>query len=219
MSILAFNGSPRPKGNSVHLLNTFLDGARESGKQTEIIDVNKIHIRNCMGCLRCNIIKRCALRNDDWTELSQKILDADTIVFASPVYFHHVPAPMKTIIDRFRSFQEVRILENGLRHTPWVKWKKHFILLLSLGSPLTNDTEPIIDLFKFICDELGPENKLTTLIGTRLAVTNQVLMEKDQLEKLYEKLAIPTHLVEADFNRNQELLKQCFELGSSVFDQ
>ena len=216
MSVLAFCGSPRPNGNSSLLLAEFVKGLKAGGGDVEIIFPEKINIKYCRGCLRCNILKHCAIRSDDWDELSQKILKAKSLVFAAPVYFHHLPAPLKAIIDRFRSFQHVRILEDGLKHTSWQKWKKHFVLLMSLGNPSTEDTKPIVDLFQFICDELGTENSLTTIIGTRLAVTKQVTMQKDQLTSLYRKLNIPAHLVELDYERNQQLLKQCFELGNKL---
>ncbi|MBC8180906.1 flavodoxin family protein [candidate division KSB1 bacterium] len=216
MLILAFIGSPRPKGNSTLLLNKFIKGAKESGATVETIDTNRINIKYCRGCLKCNLAKRCTIRNDDFEELSKKILTADTLVFSSPVYFHHLPAGLKAIIDRFRSFNHVQILEDGLKHTPWVDWRKNFILLLSLGKPSTEDTEPIVDLFNFICEELGSGNKLTTIIGTRLAVPKQVIMEKHDLITLYEKLKIPVHLVEKDYEKNQALLKECFELGKKI---
>ena len=87
---------------------------------------------------------------------------------------------------------------------------------MSLGSSVTDDTKPITDLFQFISNELGSANKLTTIIGTRLAVPNQVIMNTQQLAELYEKLKIPVHLIEQDFQRNQQLLKQCFELGKKL---
>ena len=216
MSILAINGSPRLNGNSSHLLNEFIKGVAQGGAEVEIFFANKINIKYCRGCLKCNLIKRCAIRDDDWEGLRQKILAANTLVFALPVYFHHLPASLKAIIDRFRSFNHVQILEHGLKHTPWNEWRKHFILLLSLGNPSIDDTKPIVDLFKFMCKELGSQNKLTTLIGTRLAVPNQIAMEKDQLNSLYEKLKIPVHLVELDYEKNQRLLKQCFDLGKKI---
>jgi putative NADPH-quinone reductase len=216
MTTLALIGSPRRNGNSTLLLNEFIKGVEDGGNQAEIINTNTLNIKYCRGCLRCNMIKRCTIRNDDFEELSKKILSADTIVFSAPVYFHHLPAGLKAIIDRFRSFNHVQILENGLQHTPWVEWRKHFILFLSLGKPSTEDTEPIVDLFNFICAELGTANKLTTLVGTRLAVPNQVKMEKNELISLYEKLKIPVHLAETDYVNNQELLKKCYELGKRV---
>jgi len=213
MPVLAIIGSPRRNGNSTLLVNEFIKGVENDSGEVEIINSNNLNIKHCRGCLKCNLVKRCTIRNDDFEELSEKILAAETLVFSSPVYFHHLPAGLKAIIDRFRSFNHVQILENGLKHTPWVEWRKHFILLLSLGKPSTEDTEPIVNLFNFICKELGSGNKLTTLIGTRLAVPNQVKMEKNELIALYEKLRIPVHLAEKDYEKNMRLLKQCFELG------
>jgi len=216
MSILAFKASPRQRANSSQLLNAFLDGVDEVGAQFEIIDINQLNLRNCQGCLKCNLLKRCVIRNDDWQLISQKIIQSKTIVFATPIYFHHFPAKLKTLIDRFRSFLHIQILENDLKHTPWIDWEKRFILLLALGSPLTDDAQPVIDRFHFICNTLGPENELEILIGTRLAVKNQILMNEEELRDLYGKLKIPTHLAEIDFKRNKELLDQCYALGIRV---
>jgi len=216
MNILSFNGSPRRNGNTSALLQEFIRGAKEAEENVEEIIAQEVNLRYCTGCLKCNLIKQCAIRNDDWQQLSQKILNADVLVFASPVYFHHVTAPLKKILDRFRSFIHVQITEHGLKHTPWHHWQKHFVLLLCLGSSVNDDAQPIIDLFKFIVEVLGPENKLTSIIGTRLAVVNQVRMSKEELSILYSKLKLPLHLVDQDFQRNQQLLQQCYELGKKL---
>jgi multimeric flavodoxin WrbA len=216
MRILTFNGSPRSNGNTSALLQELVRGASESGANAETIIAQDINLKYCTGCLKCNFIKQCAIQNDDWQELSQKILDADVLVFASPVYFHHVTAPLKKILDRFRSFMHVQLTEHGLKHTPWHTWQKHFVLLLSQGSSNDDDAQPIIDLFKFIIEVLGTENQLTSIIGTRLAVVNQVRMSKEELSILYSKLKLPAYLVDEDFQRNQQLLKQCYELGKKL---
>ena len=142
-----------------------------------------------------------------------KILSADTIVFASPVYFHHLTAPLKKILDRFRSFINVQITPQGLKHTPWATWQKQFVLLLPLGSSDAADTQPIIDLFSFLTKILGPDNTLHTLIGKRLAVVNQVSMSFERLGKLYETLKLPVELAVDDYRANQALLQKCRELG------
>lgn len=216
MRILAFRGSPRKNGNSSALLQEFLRGAEEAGARIDQINANKLNLKYCTGCLKCNMIKQCAIRNDDWQELSQKILDADILVFASPVYFHHVTAPMKKILDRFRSFMHVQIIEHGLKHTPWHTWKKQFVLLLSQGSSNEDDAQPIIDLFKFIIHVLGPENKLTSIIGTRQAVVSQARMSEKELQALYTKLQLPEHLVSRDYRCIQGILKECFDLGKKL---
>jgi len=132
--ILAFRGSPRKKGNSTLMLNSFIDGVNNDLYEYEIIDPYKIDINYCLGCLQCNVTKKCIQKNDYWDELSEKILAADIIVFASPVYFHHFPAALKLILDRFRSFVKITMIKDGLIHVPWQEWKKKFVLLLSMGT-------------------------------------------------------------------------------------
>jgi len=216
VKIVAFNGSPRRKGNTSLLLEGMLRGARENGGQVEEIVAHEINLEYCRGCLRCNLMKRCAIQGDDWPDVSSKILEADVLIFASPIYFHHVTAPLKKILDRFRSFIHVQITETGLKHTPWHEWRKDFVLLLSLGSSDGADAQPVIDLFTFMTSILGTENRLHCLVGTRLAVVNQVRMTEEELRTLYPKLKLPGHLAEQDYRRNHMLLKRCYELGKKV---
>lgn len=213
MDIIAFNGSPRRNGNTSAMLQEFIRGAKEVNADVEEILAQEVDLKYCSGCLKCNLIKQCVIRNDGWPELSQKILRAEVLVFASPIYFHHLTAPLKKILDRFRSFMQVQITASGLKHTPWQEWRKHFILLLCLGSPVPDDAQPVIELFQFITKELGPENSLTTIVGTRLAVVNQVRLSSNDLKVLYSKLQLPSHLADGSYQRNQQLLEQCFKLG------
>jgi len=213
MNILAFNGSPRRKGNTSLLLKEFFRGAQQSHAHFEEIIPEDINLKYCKGWLRCNLLKRCSIGGDDWEELSKKILDADTIVFASPVYFHHLTAPLKKILDRFRSFINVQLTESGLKHTPYHQWNKQFILLLSLGSSDDRDAQPIIELFTFITSILGKNNQLSWIIGKRLAVAGQVSMSEEKLAGLYQKLGLPSSLSKEDYKQNQLLLQQCYERG------
>ena len=216
MNILAFNGSHRRKGNTSLLLDELLRGAKEAGSQVEEIVAEEVNLKYCKGCLRCNLIKRCAIKGDDWPDLSSKLLNADALIFASPIYFHYLTAPLKKILDRFRSFLHVQITDHGLKHTPWREWRKQFVLLLCLGSSDCSDTQPVLDLFKFMTTILGSENILHSIVGTRLAVTNQVRMTVEELFNLYPKLGLPPHLAEQDYHRNQMLLKKCYELGKKL---
>ncbi|MFQ6091628.1 MAG: flavodoxin family protein [bacterium] len=216
MRVLAFNGSPRRQGNTSLLLKEMLRGARESGAQVEEILAGEINLKYCRGCLKCNLIKRCRIRSDDWPTLSAKILDADALVFASPIYFHHLTAPLKKILDRFRSFVHVQVTEDGLKHSPWHDWRKDFVLLLSLGSSNRADAQPVIDLFKYMTSILGAENRLRSVIGTRFVVTNQVRMTEQQLRDLYSKLDLPVHLTQRDYQRNRMLLQRCYEIGREL---
>ena len=211
--IVAFHGSHRTKGNSAHLLHEFIEGGRQHSAHIEVIRPHELNLDYCTGCLRCNILKRCSISGDDWADLSKKILESDVLVFATPVYFHHLPAPLKMVIDRFRSFHHVQITETGLTHTPWQEWKKDFVLILTMGTPDPVDAKPIIELFEFMTKLLGPGNRLHVITATRLAMPNQVIKNKDELSTLYQKLQLPEKLVEPDHLRNRELLTQCRDLG------
>ena len=98
--VFAFNGSPRKKGNSTIMLQYFLDGVNDASGTSEVVQADEIHLEYCKGCLRCNVLGRCSNENDDWKSMSEEILNSDVIVFASPIYFHHLTASLKKIIDR-----------------------------------------------------------------------------------------------------------------------
>ena len=214
--ILAFNGSPRRNGNTSLLLNSFMEGAMKNSHACEQYVVEDLNIDHCRGCLRCNLLRKCSMRGDDWEDISQEILKSDVLVLASPVYFHHLTAPLKKMIDRFRSFINVQITESGLNHTPWTEWNKDFVLLLSMGSPDYADAKPIIDLFEFMTKILGPNNRLHIIAATRLAVVRQIEKTEKELEILYPKLNLSTEIVKDDYARNQMLLRESFRLGEKL---
>ncbi len=214
--VFAINGSPRENGNSTYLLEAFLNGAKQNNAIINSVSSHKLNIEDCTGCLRCNLIKRCSIRNDDWTEISQHILNSDVLVFTSPVYFHHFPASLKAVVDRFRSFIKVSITEKSIDHQPWAEWDKDFVLLLAMGSSDDIDAKPIIELFEYMIKILGPKNKLHVITATRLGVRNQISYSKEELEKLYAKINLPISLAEQDAITNKQVLKDCFELGNTL---
>ncbi|MCD4792697.1 MAG: flavodoxin family protein [Bacteroidales bacterium] len=214
--ILVINGSPRPAGNTSFLLKSFIGGAEKNNAKVDLIDSHHINLKYCNGCLRCNLIKRCSISDDEWSELSKKILDSDVLVFASPVYFHHLTAPVKKILDRFRSFVKVQITEQSLEHIPWQEWDKDFVLLLSMGSSSNEDAKPIIDLFKYMTEILGPKNRMHVITATRLGVIKQISLNKEELKVLYKKIELPEEFAEEDYLKNNRILEDCFQLGEKL---
>jgi multimeric flavodoxin WrbA len=215
-NVLAFNGSIRKSGNTAILLKRFLDGAKANTKYIDSVYTHELNLEYCRGCLRCNLVGHCTLHNDVWNQLSEKILDADVLVFATPVYFHHVTAPMKRLLDRFRSFVKVLITESELEYLPWHKWKKDFVLILTMGSSNALEAAPVIDLFNFFKTVLGQENRLHIITATRLAVINHLIKTKEELVELYDKMSLPPYLVNEDLNKNRELMDQAYKLGRTI---
>ena len=81
------------------LCDEFLRGAVEAGNTVEKIRVSEKKIEYCLGCYACKNTGVCAIK-DDMAEVLQKMIDADVLVFASPVYFYSIDAQLKTVIDR-----------------------------------------------------------------------------------------------------------------------
>ncbi len=102
MKVVAFNGSPRPKGNTSILLQTVLDELAKEGIGTELIQMGTENLHGCLGCYKCKEkqIKRCAVDNDNLNIYLEKMLEADGILLGSPTYFSDLTPPMKALIDR-----------------------------------------------------------------------------------------------------------------------
>ncbi len=98
--VLVLSGSPRHKGNSDLLCDEFMRGTSEAGNDVEKIWIPGKKIGYCHACYFCKDHDgECAIK-DDMAEVLQKMLDADVIVMASPVYFYSINAQMKAVIDR-----------------------------------------------------------------------------------------------------------------------
>lgn len=98
--VLILSGSPRKDGNSDLLCNEFLRGAKESGHQAEKIRVAAKKIHPCIGCYHCKENDGKCVFQDDMADVLQKMIDADVLVLASPVYFYSIDAQLKAVIDR-----------------------------------------------------------------------------------------------------------------------
>lgn len=98
-NVLVLSASPRKGGNSDLLCDQFVLGAREAGHQVEKIVLRDKNIRYCTGCGACYASGTC-VQQDDMAGMLEKILAADVIVMATPVYFYTMNAQMKTLIDR-----------------------------------------------------------------------------------------------------------------------
>lgn len=104
--VLILSASPRRKGNSSQLCDEFLRGAQEAGHEVEKMIVSHRQIAGCMGCNACMRNGGSCIQKDEMREIRDKMLAADVIVLASPVYFYSMDAQMKTIIDRCYAFYQ-----------------------------------------------------------------------------------------------------------------
>jgi multimeric flavodoxin WrbA len=98
--VLIISASPRKGGNSDLLCDEFMRGAKDTGNEVEKIFIKDKNIAYCMGCEACHTNGGTCVIKDDMAQLLEKMIEADVIVMATPVYFYTMDAQMKTVIDR-----------------------------------------------------------------------------------------------------------------------
>ena len=97
--VLIISTSPRKGGNSDTLAEEFARGAKEAGHEVEKSGLWDKTIGFCRGCLACQKTGRCVI-HDDADAIARKMLTADVIVFATPIYYYEMSGQMKTMLDR-----------------------------------------------------------------------------------------------------------------------
>ena len=97
--ILVISTSLRAKSNSDILAEKLIEGAKESGHEVDHISLKGKKINFCVGCLACQKTQKCVMK-DDAVEIAEKVKDADTLVFVTPIYYYEMSGQMKTLLDR-----------------------------------------------------------------------------------------------------------------------
>lgn len=123
MKILILNGSPTQDGNTAALANAFKEGAESKGHDVTLLNVAHKKVNGCMSCGYCHGPGngKCA-QQDDMQQIYPLLMEAEMIVFASPVYYFTMSAQLEAVIQRFYA----------INHPPKAKFSA---LLLSSYSP------------------------------------------------------------------------------------
>lgn len=123
MKILVLNGSPTKNGNTVALVNAFKEGAEAKGHVVNVLNVAHKKVNGCLACEYCHGAGngKC-VQKDDMQEIYPFLMDAEMIVFASPIYYFTMSAQLEAVIQRFYA----------INHPPKAKYSA---LLLSSYSP------------------------------------------------------------------------------------
>ena len=97
--VLVISTSLRAKSNSDILAERLIAGAEDAGHDVEQISLKGKDLRFCIGCLACQKTQKCVLK-DDAVLIAEKVKNADTLVFATPIYYYEMSGQMKTLLDR-----------------------------------------------------------------------------------------------------------------------
>ena len=99
MKIIGIVGSPRTKGNTETITRIALEAAEKEGAETELITLAGKKIKPCDACRVCRQTGKCHI-NDDLPPILEKMLEADGIILATPVYYGSATPQIKALIDR-----------------------------------------------------------------------------------------------------------------------
>lgn len=100
MKVIAINGSARKDGNTAILINTIFEELNKAGIETEMIQLAGKGIEPCKACFACGGQKNCVHRKDNFHSIFEKMMEADGILLASPVYSANVSANMQALLER-----------------------------------------------------------------------------------------------------------------------
>ena len=128
-NILVITTSLRAKSNSDILAEQLIAGAKEAGHSVERISLRGKELRFCIGCLACQKTQRC-IQKDDAVSIADSVLNADTLVFVTPIYYYEMSGQMKTLLDRLNPlysadyrFRRVYMLSTAAEDEPFVPEK------------------------------------------------------------------------------------------------
>lgn len=187
--VLGISGSPRRNGNTELLLKELLNGAEASGLEVELVILGELSISPCTSCDSCQKDGQCVI-NDDMQLMYGKLLEADYVVFASPVYFKGVSAQMKALIDRCQAL-----------------WSRKYILKQKLVSP---DRAGRKGYFISTAGSKGGNNIFSGAIMTIRSIFH-VLDIEYKGELLFEGME-----KKGDITNHPNVLQTAFEVGMSL---
>ncbi|MBP5338075.1 MAG: flavodoxin family protein [Prevotella sp.] len=100
--VIVISTSFRRGSNSDRLADKFVEGAQAAGNDVEKITLAGKNIQFCKGCLGCHKLGRCVI-NDDVNDIMAKVMEADVVAWATPIYYYEMSGQMKTLIDRMNA--------------------------------------------------------------------------------------------------------------------
>jgi multimeric flavodoxin WrbA len=155
MKALGLFGSPRKGGNTEILLEEALKGAEREGAEIERLYLSDLKITPCTECHGCDSTGDCVIL-DEMQKIYPKLLEADIIILASPIFFYGVTAWAKTLIDRNQALWAKKYLVNDPAMGKKGKRRKGFFI--SVGATKGQKVfEGAILTVKYFFDALNVE--------------------------------------------------------------
>jgi multimeric flavodoxin WrbA len=187
MQILAFNGSPRKKGNTSTIIEEILKGAQSKGAETTEVRLHDINLLGCQGCLSCRKNPGFCKQKDDLSQYLEMIKTCAGMVIGCPIYMYRISGQMKIFVDRIYSLYANRP-DGG--YDSMVPPGKTYALVTSQGAP---NPEQYTKSLRYLAGMTGSGLGMK-VVGTITHVNSH----------------------ESAAEKDKTLLEQAFEIGRSM---
>lgn len=209
MTVVGINGSPRKNGNTAQMLDRALDGAMENGAKAERIDLFDLSFTGCKSCFACKLKSggthgHCALK-DELSPVLDRVLAADALIAASPVYFGDVTGLMRCFFERLW-FPSLMYSPDG---------KTAFDKHLRVGLIYTMNVEdPIAYGYGRLFEQ--NEDMFGLYIGKAETLFAADTIQFSDYSKYHSDIFDPEHKLEVHNTRFPQELNRAFELGKKL---
>ncbi len=183
MNVLGIFGSPRRGGNTELLLEEALKGAEKEGAKVERLHLSDFTLTPCKECHGCDTTGNCVIL-DDMEKIYPKLLEADVVILASPIFFYGVTAWTKALIDRSQALWARKYL---LKDPSWgKKGKKRKGFFISVGATKGPKVfEGAILTVRYFFDVLNAEY-MGELVFRGVEAKGDILKHPDALPQAFE---------------------------------
>ncbi|WP_147566749.1 flavodoxin family protein [Clostridium tyrobutyricum] len=171
-NVLVISSSPRKGGNSDILCDQFILGAEEAGNYTEKVFLRDKNINCCTACYACVTNGGKCVQEDDMEQILEKMLKADVIVLATPVYFYTVSAQLKMVIDR--TFAKYTQINN-----------KEFYFIATAENHIKKTLERTIESLRGFTDCLKSSVEKGIIYGTGVSGKGEI-KHTDAMKQAYD---------------------------------
>ena len=211
MKTIVINASPRKKWNTAEIMRSAQKGAESAGAETEYYNLYDLSFTGCRSCLICKMKDKPKAKcywEDELSLLIEKILNADTLLIGSPIYFGRPSSQFQAFVERLIFC--VMSYDDG---SSYYTGKVNVGLFYTMNAPLDYYNESMKDslsnfefLFKFLNGEIITYPVCDTLQVSKYSKYNMAGFSEDAKQKQYV-LQFPKDLEKA-FEIGENLSKK-----------
>jgi multimeric flavodoxin WrbA len=185
VNVLGISGSPRRHGNTETLLDSFLEGAKAAGASVEKVVLKEIDYSPCRGCNACHKTGDCIVK-DDAPDLYDKILAADCVAVASPIYSMGITAQLKGFIDRAQYLWARKFILKTLEFSEDHIKRHKGVFISTAGQNLSNVFDGAFPAITALFHGTGYDYSLN-IVANNMDTYNGIKNHPTALKKAYEQ--------------------------------